>query len=42
MLVNNQKITEKIKEEIKKHLEPNDNEKHNDPKPMGCSKSSSI
>ena len=27
MLLNNQKITEEIKEEIKKYLETNDNEK---------------
>ena len=39
MLLNNQEITEEIKEEIKKHLKIND--KHDDPKPMGCSKSSS-
>ena len=37
MLLNNQWITEEINEEIKKYLEVNDNE----PKPMGCSKSSS-
>ena len=37
MLLNNQWITEGIKEEIKKYLEANDNP----PKPMGCSKSSS-
>ena len=36
-LLNNQEITEEIKEEIKKYLEI----KHNDPKLMGCSKSSS-
>ena len=41
MLLNNQWIPEEIKEEIKKYLETNDNKKHNDPKPMGCSKSSS-
>ena len=34
--LNNQQITEKIKKEIKKFLETNDNSK-----PMGCSKSSS-
>ena len=39
MLLNNQEITEEIKGEIKKHLKIND--KHDDPKPMGCSKSSS-
>ena len=36
MLLNNQEITE----EIKKYLETNDKEKHDDPKPMGLSKSS--
>ena len=40
-LFNNQEITEEIKEEIKKYLETNDNEKHKNLKPMGCSKSSS-
>ena len=40
MLLNNQWITEKIKEEIKKYLEKTDNE-NNNPKPMGHSKSSS-
>ena len=39
MLLNNQEITEEIKEEIKKYLETNDNE-NNDPKPMKCSKNS--
>ena len=41
MLLNNQEITEEIKEEIKK-LIPGDKWqwKHDDPKPMGCSKSS--
>ena len=39
-LLNNQEVTEEIKQEIKKYLEKNDNE-HDDPKPMGCSKSSS-
>ena len=34
MLLNNQWITEEIKEEIKKHLEKNDNKKHDDPKPV--------
>ena len=36
-LLNNQEITEEIKDKIKKYLET----KHDDPKPMGCSKSSS-
>ena len=43
-LLNNQEITEEIKEEIKTYLETNDNEstmKHDDPKPMRYSKSSS-
>ena len=40
-LHNNQEITEEIKEEIKKYLETNDNENTNDPKPTGCSISSS-
>ena len=40
MLLNNQEITEEIKEKIKKYLETNDDE-HDSPKPMGCSKSSS-
>ena len=40
-LLNNQEITEEIKEEIKKNLDTNDNENIvNDPKPMGCSQSS--
>ena len=39
MLLNNQEITEEIKEEIKKYLETK--WKHEDPIPMGCSKSSS-
>ena len=34
-LLNNQGITEEVKEEIKKYLETNDN-----PKPIGCSKGS--
>ena len=42
MLLNNQWITEEIKEESKKYLETNDNKKTpDDPKPMGCGKSSS-
>ena len=32
MLVNNQEITEEIKEEIQKYLETNDNEQHSLPK----------
>ena len=40
MVLNNKWITEEIKEEIKKQLETNEN-KHNDPKSVGCSKSSS-
>ena len=40
MLLNNQEITEEIKEEIKKYLNKLQR-KHDDPKPMGCSKSSS-
>ena len=42
MLLNNQEITEKIKEEIKKYLETHDNENMMiQTKPMGCSKSNS-
>ena len=41
MLLSNQEITEEIKEEIKKYLENKWQWKHDDPKPMGCSKSSS-
>ena len=41
MLLTNQWITEEIKEEIKNYLETNENKKHNDPKPVRCSKSSS-
>ena len=40
-LLNNQEIAEEVKEEIKKYLETNDNKKHDNPKPMRCSKSSS-
>ena len=40
-LLNNQEITEEIKEEIKKYLETNDNENTMTQKLMGCSKSSS-
>ena len=44
-LLNNQQITEEIKKEIKiclemKHCLCIDNEKHDNPKPMGFSKSS--
>ena len=38
-LLNDQEITEEIKEETEKYLETN--RKHNNPKPMGCIKSSS-
>ena len=41
MLLNNQWITEEIKEEIKKKKKLETKWKHNDPKPMKCSKSSS-
>ena len=41
MLLNNQWITEEIKEEIKKYLETNDNKNNNNSKPIKCSKSSS-
>ena len=41
MLLNNQEITEDIKEEIKKYLDTNDNENTMTQKPMGCSKRSS-
>ena len=40
-LQNNQEITEEIKEEIRKYLETKRKWKHDDPKPTGCSKSSS-
>ena len=40
-LVNNQEITEEIKEEIRKHLETKWQWKHDDPKPKACRKSSS-
>ena len=40
MLLNNQEITEEIKEEIKKYLETNDNENTMIQKRMGCGKSS--
>ena len=39
--LNNQQVTEEIKREIKKFLETSDNEKNDNSKPMGCSKSSS-
>ena len=38
MLLNIQEITEEIKEKIKKYLETNNNEKNDDPKPMGATK----
>ena len=38
MLLNNQWITEEIKEEIKKFLETNENKSTTIQKPMGCSK----
>ena len=41
MLLNNQWITEEIKEEIKKYLETNENESTMIQKPMGHSKRSS-
>ena len=41
MFLNNQQVTEEIKREIRKFLETNDNEKHDNSKPMRCSKSSS-
>ena len=40
MFLNNQQVTEEIKKEIKKFLETN-GWKHNNSKPIGCSKSSS-
>ena len=40
-LLNNQEITEEIKEEIKKIPRDTWQWKHDDPKPMGCSNSSS-
>ena len=42
MLLNNQEITEEIKEEIKKYLETKWQWKYDGLKPMGCSKSSST
>ena len=39
--LNNQHVTEEIKRGIKKFLETNDKWKHDNSKPMGCSKSSS-
>ena len=41
MLLNNQEITEEIKEEIKKIPRDKWQWKHDNLKPMGCSKSSS-
>ena len=40
MVLNNQWVTENIKEEIKKYRETNEN-KHINPKSAGCSKNSS-
>ena len=40
MLLNNQEITEEIKQEIKKIPRDKWQWKHDDPKSMGCSKSS--
>ena len=40
MLLNNQQITEEIKKEIKICIEMNEKRKHNNPQPMGLSKSS--
>ena len=40
-LLNHQRMTEEIKEEIKKIPRDKSKQKHNDPKPMGHSKSSS-
>ena len=39
MLLNNQEITEKIKEEIKKYLETNDNENTTTQNPWDAAKS---
>ena len=39
-LLNNQQITEEIKKEIKICIETNENEKYNNPKPMGFRKRS--
>ena len=41
MFLNNQQVTEEIKREIKKFLEKKWQWKHNNLKPLGCSKSSS-
>ena len=41
MLLNNEWIAEEIEKEIKKICEDKWKWKHNDPKPMGCSKSNS-
>ena len=40
MLLNNQKVTEEIKREIKKKKNSKNKWKHDNPKPMGFSKSS--
>ena len=39
MLLNNQQITEEIKKELKIWIETNENEKKDNPKPMGFKKS---
>ena len=41
VLLNNQEITEEVKEEIKKIHRDKWQQKHDDPKPMGCNKGSS-
>ena len=41
MLLNNQWITEEIKEEIKKYLAANDKKTYDTPKPMECSRNHS-
>jgi len=40
MLLNNQKVTEEIKREIKKKKNSKNKWKHDNSKPMGCSKTS--
>ena len=40
MLINNQQVTEEIKSEIKKNSRNKWRWKHNNSKPMGCSRSS--
>ena len=41
MLLNNQWITEEVKKEIKNIPRSKGEQRHNTPKPLGCSKSSS-